>query len=587
MSTCLKKLEILVLDCQTTGSHPDNAYLLEIGWACIRAKDLKDASDLEVINYLFSLPEDLELPRSIERLTGISTEDLLHASEPKQIWEHLAVATRRMTARSRFPACPTVIHFARFETPFLRKLHQQYGGNDPYPLDVICSHEISKRLLPGLPRKGLRAVAGYFGHSVPMAKRCSAHLVATAIIWKHLVGLLEKEAGIHTLDELKGWLDNSKAETGLQPVYPMPGKKRLTVSGGPGIYKMLRSNGDLLYIGKAGSLKQRVNSYFQKSSRHAEHILEMLSQAADLKVTPTATALEAALLESEEIKRLDPPYNKALRGQGRRLWFCSRDFRDCSEVPDARHRTGPIPVKSICRAVYAIGALLEDSRTNIPVDKHFSPSVLLSVPVGYAPDEDCMLAGVSTFMERHRERMERGNAWRALLAVGTLSWRKRMEEQDKLTEDDRDLEGEAGSEDEENKDRVWTPEAVSRSLESVLRHCAFLIRRARWMTLLSESALSWCASDKEERSKSVLLFKAGAVVDRQTLKSEDLLPVPPGYDTAFRDRQTNLDLITYDRLRVLTTELRRLITEGRTVSIRLGPRTVLRSEQIRRVLRWV
>ena len=291
-------------------------------------------------------------------------------------------------------------------------------------------------------------------------------------------------------------------------------------------------------------------------------------------------------IESEEIKRLDPPYNKALREHGRRLWFCSRDFRDLSEVPDARHRIGPIPVKSICRAVHAIGALLEDSRPSISHDDNRSPSVLLSVPVDYAPDEDCMHAGISMFMERHRERIRRGNVWRALLTVGTMSWRIRMEEHDKLTEEDRDPEGEAESE-EESKDRVWTPEAVCRSLESVLRHCAFLIRRARWMTLLSESVLAWSAPERGDRNRRVLLFKAGAVFDWQTLNGEDLLPVPPGCDTAFRDRLANLDLITYDRLRVLTTELRRLITEGRTVSIRLSSNIVLRSEQIRRVLRWV
>ena len=583
----LDDLQVLILDCQTTGSHPDQAHLLEIGWTCTSAAGLKDVSDLDVSTHLFNPPEHLEMPRSIERLTGISTEDLLHASQPDFVWEKLKATTRRIAAQGRLPACPTVIHFARFETPFLERFHQAHGGNDPYPFNIICSHEIARRLLPGLPRKGLRAVAGYFGHSVPTAKRCRAHSIATAIIWKHLVGLLNEQLGIHTLDELKDWFVNTKAITGSIRSFPMPRDIRLSVPDSPGIYRMLRSNGDLLYIGKARSLKLRVNSYFQKRSRQAEHILEMLSQAAGLEVTPTATALEAALLESGEIKRLAPPYNKALQEQGRRLWFCSRDFRDLSEVAGERHRIGPIPAKSICRAVHAIGRLLEESRTRLPADANLSPSVLLGIPDDYAPDDDCMHAGISTFMQHHREQIKRGNVWRTLLSVGTLSWRRRLEEQDKLSEDDRDLEGEAESEDEENKDRVWTPEAVSRSLESVLRHCAFLIRRARWMTLLSESALAWSASDRDDRSKRVLLIKAGAVFDRQTLKSDDLLPVSSGYDTALRDRITHLDLITYDRLRVLTTELRRLVSEGRSVSIRLGPNAVLRTEQIRRVLRWV
>ena len=62
---------------------------------------------------------------------------------------------------------------------------------------------------------------------------------------------------------------------------------RLNLSEKPGIYRMLRSNGDLLYIGKATSLKHRVNSYFRQKGSQAEHILEMLSQATDLDVTLT------------------------------------------------------------------------------------------------------------------------------------------------------------------------------------------------------------------------------------------------------------------------------------------------------------
>jgi hypothetical protein len=48
-----------------------------------------------------------------------------------------------------------------------------------------------------------------------------------------------------------------------------------------------------------------------------------------------------------------------------------------------------------------------------------------------------------------------------------------------------------------------------------------------------------------------------------------------------------MNLTTYDRLRVVTTELRRLVSEGRVVELRLGPGVTLSRQEIIKVLRWV
>ena len=61
-------------------------------------------------------------------------------------------------------------------------------------------------LLPGLPRKGLRAVAGYFGHDTPPLRRCAHHLAATGVIWSELTGQLAANLGINTIAELQAWL---------------------------------------------------------------------------------------------------------------------------------------------------------------------------------------------------------------------------------------------------------------------------------------------------------------------------------------------------------------------------------------------
>ena len=85
-----------------------------------------------------------------------------------------------------------VAHFARFERSFLEEL----------PVEWLCTHEIACRLLPGLPRRGLRALSGYFGHVMEEEKRAPGHVSATVAVWAALVEGLRKSAGVTTLDEI-------------------------------------------------------------------------------------------------------------------------------------------------------------------------------------------------------------------------------------------------------------------------------------------------------------------------------------------------------------------------------------------------
>jgi excinuclease ABC subunit C len=80
----------------------------------------------------------------------------------------------------------------------------------------------------------------------------------------------------------------------------------------PGVYRMLGSGGDVLYIGKAKSLKKRVFSYTQPE-KHPIRIQRMVAQTAHMEFTTTHTEAEALLLEANLIKKLKPRYNILLR----------------------------------------------------------------------------------------------------------------------------------------------------------------------------------------------------------------------------------------------------------------------------------
>jgi excinuclease ABC subunit C len=120
--------------------------------------------------------------------------------------------------------------------------------------------------------------------------------------------------------EEKGDSSLSGAEIAWEEAPPPEGVTGPEIIGGfvkrlpnsPGVYRMIDAEGDVLYVGKARSLKKRVSSY-AKSGGHTNRIARMIRETVTMEFMRTHTETEALLLEANLIKRLRPRFNVLLR----------------------------------------------------------------------------------------------------------------------------------------------------------------------------------------------------------------------------------------------------------------------------------
>src|SRR5688500_10885581 len=90
----------------------------------------------------------------------------------------------------------------------------------------------------------------------------------------------------------------------------------------PGVYRFYNSENELIYIGKAKSLKKRVNSYFTKAAGVNRKTLRLVSEITNIEYTVSDTEFDALLLENNFIKQNQPKYNILLKDDKTFPYIC-------------------------------------------------------------------------------------------------------------------------------------------------------------------------------------------------------------------------------------------------------------------------
>jgi hypothetical protein len=151
----------------------------------------------------------------------------------------------------------------------------------------------------------------------------------------------------------------------------------------------------------------------------------------------------------------------------------------------------------------------------------------------------------------------------------------------RLDEPENDLEGGASNTSELGR---WDRDRVVRHLERGVLHGYQLLQRARWLCLLYDSIIVF-REPGSERSR-LLCVRGGQLAEARDVVAEEptarLVPTTP-----LAQRKCTFDRSQYDRLRTLTSELKRVLRDGGTAAVGVGPARWLTGDLLDGLLLWV
>jgi DNA polymerase-3 subunit epsilon len=524
--------------------------MIELAWVWANAS--ADPKSLAIESRLIALPDDTFIPGRVTEMTGLRAEDLVLAPSPSEVRSHF------LAQLSGAEDAPAIIHYAQFEKPFLLSFLEL---TETLPFEVFCTHQLSKKLFPHLPSRNIRGVSGFFGSRISDLRRASSHVMATVEIWRGLVTEFER-VGVMGLDDVRSFLKIAPKVKSPRYEYRVDKEKRLRLPNRPGVYRMLAKSGEILYVGKATSLKDRVNSYFRGKRGRDKRKLELMAQVWDLNVTECRTALEAAVLESDEIKRLDPPYNVSLKKGKRRLLFYSRDFAEVSATQSERCPIGPFkPFNSIERMV----ALSESLRS--PIFRQIFHELF---------DAEDLAEAYQLFCDRHQLDHQEPLSVRELLAIGMKLLRQQLasasrEEIDETLAEaalsDEANESESGDVDSDDASVVEPenigPEELADKFERHFIRAAKELRRAKRLTKLLNAKVRWHCNETWEE----LTLSHGSLIREDVSASSEPVELKEAESKeAPRFPWSGLEIADYDRMSVLFSELSKYPHEIKSLS---------------------
>jgi len=266
-----------IIDIETTGLNARKDRITEIAIFIHDGEKITDRFET-LIN-----PE-VRIPFHITALTGISNKMV---AEAPRFFE-VARKVVEMTEGKIF-----VAHNASFDYNFIRcefkRLLYEYSRK------TLCTKKLSRKLMPGIKSYGLGNLAKILNLRNPARHRAAGDALTTVQLLEHLMKLEHRPETV----SLKG-LNSSLS---VEVIDNLPES--------PGVYYFHDESGGIIYIGKSVNIRSRVMSHLSNNDHKRE--IELREKTASVTFELTGSDLVASLLESAEIKKHKPVFNRSLR----------------------------------------------------------------------------------------------------------------------------------------------------------------------------------------------------------------------------------------------------------------------------------
>jgi len=275
-----------IVDIETTGGYASGNSISEIAIA------IHDGE--RMIDYFETLinPE-VPIPPYIQALTGITNAMVSQAP----LFEEVAPKIYGLLHDKIF-----VAHNVNFDYSFIKHQLAQFG----YDLDCkkLCTVRLGRKVLPGHPSYSLGNLCRCLGIEIEQRHRAGGDTLATVKLFECILQNDHEH-------EIKAMLKGKSKEQFLPPHLPV--EKVAQLPPFPGVYYFHNQKGKIVYVGKAKDLKKRVNSHFS-NNKPGKQKQDFLREIYNISFQVCGSELMAFILESIEIKRLWPIYNRSLKG---------------------------------------------------------------------------------------------------------------------------------------------------------------------------------------------------------------------------------------------------------------------------------
>jgi len=280
----LKKKIYAIVDLETTGGVAKRDKITEIGIV------LYDGNEV-LKKYQTLVNPGRSIPPEITRITSITNEMVADAP----FFYEVAKEVVELTEGAIF-----VAHNVRFDYSFLKEEFASLGYT--FTKRQLCTVRLSRKAFPGLRSYSLGNLIRHFNIEVGARHRALDDALATTELLKNI---LSQDYADQTINQIvNAGIRSSKLpkEITLEMLHALPET--------PGVYYFHNTYGKVIYVGKSINIKKRVMQHFSKTTQKAERLAKMVT---DISTEETGNELVAMLLESHEIKALQPEVNKAQR----------------------------------------------------------------------------------------------------------------------------------------------------------------------------------------------------------------------------------------------------------------------------------